>query len=91
MNLFDLISFVKRGKNRKKIFKALNKPMMPSELVTKIYGKNSNTYFNIVSRALSELRGKGLIKIINQDAKTGRIYVKTKLGNDLTKKLKEIE
>ena len=36
--------------------KNLDKPMMPSELVMKIYKSNSNTYFNLVSRALSELK-----------------------------------
>jgi hypothetical protein len=51
MELLKSVSFVKRAKNRKKVFLALDKPMMPSELVMKIYGKNSNTYFNIVSRA----------------------------------------
>ena len=91
MTLFNLVSFVKRGRNRKKVFKALNKPMMPSELVMKIYNKNSNTYFNLVSRALSEMKAKNLVEVINPNDKTGRMYQKTKLGNNLTKKLKELE
>lgn len=91
MTLFNLVSFVKRGKNRKKVFDALDKPMMPSELMMKIYNKNSNTYFNLVSRALSELKKKNIVKVVNPTDKTGRIYQKTKLGNILTKKLKEIE
>ncbi len=91
MMLFSLVSFVKRGKNRKKVFDALDKPMMPSELVMKIYSKSSNTYFNIVSRALAELKSKNLVEVVNPKDKTGRIYQKTKLGNDVMKKLKILE
>ena len=91
MTLFSLVSFVKRGKNRKKVFEALEKPMMPSELVIKIYTKNSNTYFNLVSRALAELKAKNLVEVLNPKDKTGRIYQKTKLGNDVTKKVKTLE
>ena len=91
MTLFSLVSFVKRGKNRKKVFESLEKPMMPSELVMKIYQKNSNTYFNLVSRALAELKSKNLVEVVNPKDKTGRIYQKTKLGNDVTKKVKTLE
>jgi predicted transcriptional regulator len=82
---------VKRGKNRNKVFLALDKPLMPSELVNKMYGTNSNTYFNLVSRALSELKEKKLVEVLNPKEKTGRIYQKTKLGNDVVKRLKELE
>ena len=91
MTLLNLVSFVKRGKNRNKVFLALDKPMMPSELVNKMYGTNSNTYFNLVSRALSELKEKKLVEVLNPKEKTGRIYQKTKLGNSVTKRLKELE
>ena len=80
MELLKAVSIVKRGKNRKKVFLALDNPIMPSELVIKIYGKSSNTYFNIVSRALTELKEKGLVNIVNPEDKTGRIYQRTKLG-----------
>jgi molybdopterin-guanine dinucleotide biosynthesis protein A len=82
---------VKRGKNRNKVFLALDKPMMPSELVNKMYGKNSNTYFNLVSRALAELKEKKLVEVLNPKEKTGRIYQKIKLENDVNKRLKELE
>jgi len=91
MTLLNLVSFVKRGKNRNKVFLALDKPMIPSELVNKMYGTNSNTYFNLVSRALTELKEKKLVEVLNPIEKTGRIYQKTKLGNDVTKRLKELE
>lgn len=82
-----VISFIKRGKNRKRVFEALDKPMMPSEIVKKIFGKTSNTYFNVVSRALAELESQGLIKCLNPKEKTGRFYTLTKKGSDILKKL----
>ena len=87
MGVLDLVGYVKRGKNRKIVFLALDKPMMPSELMRKMYNKKSNTYFNLVSRALSELTEKKLIEIVNPNEKTGRIYRKTKLGVEVEKKL----
>jgi hypothetical protein len=87
MTLLDDIGFVKRGKNRKKIFIALDKPSMPSELVLKIYKKNSNTYFNVVSRALAELKKKKLVEIVNPEERTGRIYRRTKFGKKVVKEL----
>lgn len=71
---WDLIAEIRRAKNRKKVFLAIDKPIMPSELVIKIYGKSSNTYFNIVSRALNELSKKGLVRVKNPKAKIGRLY-----------------
>lgn len=91
MRLLDFISFVKRGKNRKKVFLALDRPMMPSELVIKIYGKSSNTYFNLVSRALSELKSKRLVDVVNPKERTGRLYKKTEKGLKVLKELQEIE
>ncbi len=87
MAVLNLVGYVKRGKNRKVTFLALDKPMIPSEITKKIYGKTSNTYFNLVSRALSELKEKKLIEIVNPNEKTGRIYRKTKLGKEVEKEL----
>jgi len=87
MELLKTIGFVKRGKNRKEVFMNLNKPMMPSELVMKIYKSNSNTYFNLVSRALAELKDKRLVEVVNPEERTGRIYRRTKKGRRVAKEL----
>ncbi len=87
MELLNAIGFVKRGKNRKEIFMKLDKPMMPSELVMKIYKSTSNTYFNLVSRALSELKEKELVEVVNPKEKTGRIYRRTKEGDKVSKEI----
>lgn len=65
----------------------LDKPMMPSELVMKVYKNNSNTYFNLVSRALSELKDKKLVEVVNPEERTGRIYRRTKEGEKVAKEL----
>lgn len=84
---WNLIAKIKRGKNRLKVFLAIDKPLMPSEIVNKLYGKPSNTYFNIVSRALSELVKLGLIEVKNPKEKTGRIYSLTKKGKEIISKV----
>jgi len=89
MELLKAIGFIKRGKNRRDVFMNLDKPMIPSELVMKIYKSNSNTYFNLVSRALSELKEKKLVEIVNPEDRTGRIYRRTKEGEKVAKELKE--
>ena len=42
-------------------------------------------------RCFNELKEEKLVEVVNPKDKTGRIYQKTKLGNDVTKKLKELE
>jgi len=88
MELLKQVGFIKRGKNRKKVFINLDKPMMPSELVMKIYKSNSNTYFNLISRALAELKDKKLVEVINPEDRTGRIYRRTKEGEKVSKQIK---
>lgn len=87
MELLVAVGFVKSGKNRRDIFIALDKPMMPSELVVKIYGKSSNTYFTLVSRALGELRKRKLVEVVNPGERTGRIYRRTALGKRVVEEL----
>ena len=87
MELLNAVGFIKRGKNRKEVFINLDKPMMPSELVMKIYKSNSNTYFNLVSRALSELKEKELVEVVNPKERTGRIYRRTKEGEKVSKEI----
>jgi len=87
MELLKAIGFIKRGKNRKEVFINLDEPMMPSELVMKIYKSKSNTHFNLVSRALSELKERRLVEVINPEDRTGRIYRWTKEGEKVAKEL----
>ena len=67
--MYDLISFVSRGKVRKKIMVNLNKPMTPTELAEKIKTHRSTT-----SRSLLILEERGLVKCITPKEKMGRYY-----------------
>lgn len=87
MTLLNTISFVKRGKNRRKVLQAMEKRIMPSELVVKIFGKQSNTHFNLISRALGELKKEGLVKVLNEKERTGRFYELTTKGKSIKKHL----
>ena len=48
MELLRSNRFHEVGINRKEIFMNLDRPMMPSKFVMKIYKSNSNTYFLIL-------------------------------------------
>lgn len=87
MDLLNYVGYLKRGKNRNKVFLAIDKPMIPSEITRKVFGKSSNTFFNLVSRALSELNEKKLVEIVNPNEAMGRIYQKTKLGKRVEREL----
>ena len=82
--MYDLISFVSRGKIRKKILLNLDKPMTPTELSEKIKTHRSTT-----SRSLLILEKKGLVKCITPNEKMGRYYENTKIGNKIIKIIKE--
>lgn len=81
------IGWLKRGSNRLKVFKAIERSMMPSEIVLKVFGKPSSTYFTLVSRALAELVKEGLVKVRNPQEKTGRLYELSELGKKIMKEL----
>jgi len=91
MKLLTLAAFVKRGKNRRKVFEAIDKPIFPSDLVVKIYGKKTNLTYNLTSRALSQLLEAGLVKVINPDEHTGRLYQITNKGKEVKKLLLELD
>lgn len=78
--MYDLVSFVSRGKIRKKILLKLDKPMTPTELSEKIKTHRSTT-----SRSLLILEEKGLVKCITPNENMGRYYENTKMGNKIIK------
>jgi DNA-binding MarR family transcriptional regulator len=73
--MYDLISFVSRGKIRKKVLSNLDKPLTPTQLSEKIKTHRSTT-----SRTLLELENKGLVKCITPNENMGRFYEITKQG-----------
>ena len=78
--MYDLISFVIRGKIRKKVLLNLDKPLTPTQLSEKIKTHRSTT-----SRTLLELEEKGLVKCITPKEKMGRLYSLTNNGEKTLK------
>ena len=62
--MYDLISFVARGKIRLKVLQNLSQPMTPTVLSEKIHTHRSTT-----SRAILSLQKKGLVDCITPKEK----------------------
>jgi len=83
MTRWDLVSFVARSTQRRKILPLLKNPITPSEIA-----KETNLYLTHVSRALGEFQDKGLVECLTPKARVGKYYRITKLGQRI---LKEVE
>jgi predicted transcriptional regulator len=77
-------SWVIRGKQRKKIVKAINKPKIPTEIK-----EETNLSLNNVSDVLRELRKKDIVKLLNPKEKTGRLYQLTLRGIKIREMIEE--
>lgn len=77
------ISFLHRGKHRKKILKLLEKPQTPTQVK-----EQTNLHFNIVSRTILQLEKKGFVECLNPQEKLGRFYRITDSGRRI---LAEVE
>ena len=82
--MYNLISFVSRGKVRKRVLSNLEKPHTPTELSQIIRTHRSTT-----SRAILALEEKGLVKCITPKEKMGRYYEITELGKKIVSSFKE--
>lgn len=72
------MSFVSRGKVRKKVLQNLVKPHTPTELSHII-----KTHRSTVSRTILALEKKGLVQCITPKEKMGRYYEISKLGKKI--------
>ena len=81
--MYELISFVSRGRVRKHVLSNLVKPFTPTELSQVIKTHRSTT-----SRTILALEKKGLVKCITPKEKMGRFYEITKLGQEVLEKIK---
>lgn len=79
---WSLIGYIIRSSYRKKVFLALKKPTRPSEIA-----KETGLRLTHVTRALRELKKKGLAKCLNPKEKFGRIYNLTPKAKKLMKKI----
>lgn len=81
--MWELISYVNRGKVRKEVLRFLTKPATPTEISKKIKVHRSS-----VSRALIDLEKKGLVKCLTPNEAVYRYYKISKKGNELLKRIK---
>lgn len=82
--IVKLASWVLVSSYRNRIMIALGgKLKTPSTLA-----RESNIRVNHISRALKELKTKGLVVCINEDARKGRLYQITELGNKVMQQVK---
>ena len=82
-NMYDEMSFILRGKIRKKILFELTKPTTPSTLAEKL-----ETHRSSISRALISMQEKGLVDCLTPNEKLGRLYCLSDLGKKVLLELK---
>jgi len=81
--MYDLVSFVSRGKIRKKVLFNIVKPTTPTQLSHTIKTHRSTT-----SRTILALEKKGLLKCITPNEKMGRYYQITETGKKILEMIK---
>ena len=79
----ETLEFVQRSTYRKRVLKALEDDvLMPKEIA-----ERSNIKTNHVSKVLSELKSKELIELVNPEARKGRLYRLTSVGDEIVEHL----
>ena len=73
--MFDLVSFVGRGRTRRLVLKSLHKPNSPTNLAKQLDMDRST-----ISRVMIELTERGLVECLTPDEHTGRYYRITETG-----------
>jgi len=84
--MWNDIGFVVKSKQRKLIILLLETPRTPTYLA-----KSLKTSLPNISLKLRDLLDSGLVECVNPSDRKGRIYKLTRKGEDVCKKLKEME
>ena len=80
----DLIGYIKASSYRQKVLKSTyNNLKTPSEIESE-----TGIRINHVSNILIQLKEKELVICLNEEAKKGRLYQTTNLGDEISKYLK---
>ena len=79
----ETLEFVQRSTYRQRVLKSLEgNVLMPTEIA-----ERSNIKTNHVSKVLSELKSKELIELVNPEARKGRLYRLTDVGDEIVDKI----
>lgn len=84
--MYDLVSFILRGKFRKKILIELKTPKTPTQLSKKLAIQRSN-----ISRCILELEKKGLLVCLTPNEEMGRLYQISELGKNVLERMENDE
>jgi len=80
---WDKYSYLLSAKNRRKVLFALDEPKIPTELASMLSVNLSH-----VSRTLAELSNKGLVECLTPKSRVGKLYRRTKFGDEAATFLK---
>ena len=80
------VSYIVASKTRKSIMLNLESPRIPTFLAKEMGVNLSN-----ISRALTELEGKGMVECLTPEQRVGKIYSLTKKGNKTLETIKNME
>jgi DNA-binding MarR family transcriptional regulator len=72
---WNLYSWVARGKQRRIVIEAMNKPKMPSEI-----RKETKLSITHVSKILKLFTEMGIAKCLTPDVRIGKIFILTEMG-----------
>jgi DNA-binding MarR family transcriptional regulator len=78
----ELLSWIKSGKQRKKIILSIEGKNTPTQIT-----KDTRLQINHVSKILLEFRKKGIVELINPDKRVGRLYRLTEMGEKLKEEI----
>ena len=82
--MYDLISYIVRGKVRLSILNVLDKPMTPTKIAEQLKNHRST-----ISRSLIDMEKRGFVKCLTPKEKTGRLYLITKKGKSILKNIRK--
>jgi DNA-binding MarR family transcriptional regulator len=72
---WDLYGWVARGKQRRTVIRAMDKPKIPSEI-----RRETKLSITHVSKILRLFREKRIAKCLNPNSMTGKVYELTEIG-----------
>ena len=79
---WNLYSWVMRGKQRRIVIEAMNKPKMPSEI-----RKETKLSITHVSKVLKSFTEMGIAKCLTPDVRIGKIYALTERGKRIREEM----
>jgi len=81
--MYELMSYIARSKNRKRILREMQRPHTPTEIAEILQIHRSS-----VSRTLLDFKEKGLVICLVPEEKMGRYYKITDLGQNILEMMK---